>query len=100
MTSSEILELGACEDFNEYNEEEVQESTNERNSKTILMCILQKLRSQKGKCDWSNVTTTDLYVDKLATAQSIADNIFTKELNLISSAFCEFTKKKEYDWLK
>ena len=60
VTSSEILELVACEDFNENISEEIEESANESNMETLLMCILQKLRKQKGKVDWSQVTTADL----------------------------------------
>ena len=37
---------------------------------------------------------TQFYVDKLANAQSIADNFYTKELDIISSVACQFTKKK------
>ena len=94
VTSSDILELVACEDFNENISEEVEENANENNTETLLMCILQKLRNQKGKVDWSQVTTTDLYVEKLATAKSIAENFFTKELDIISSVVSQYTKKK------
>ena len=90
------MELVACEDFNEDMQEEVRQCTSESVPTTLLMCILHKLQNQKGKMDWSNVTTTQLYVDKLVTAQSIAENFLTKELDLISSAISEFTNKKIY----
>ena len=73
VTSSDILELVACEDFNENISEEEEENANENNTETLLMCILQKLRNQKGKVDWSQGTTTELYVEKLATAKNIAE---------------------------
>ena len=48
VTSSEILELVACEDFHENISEEIEESADQGNKETLLMCILQKLRNQKG----------------------------------------------------
>ena len=96
VSSEEILELVACEDFNENISDEAVDTSMEPNRETLLMCILHKLQNQKGKTDWSNVTTTQLYVDKLATAQSIAEKFLTKELHLISSAISEFTNKKIY----
>ena len=68
ISSEEIWELVACEDFNENISDEAVDSSIEPNRKTLLMCILHKLRDQKGKTDWSQVSTTQLYVDKLATA--------------------------------
>ena len=94
VSSEEILELVACEDFNENISDEAVVTSMEPNRETLLMCILHKLRDQKGKTDWSQVSMTQLYVDKLANAQSIADNFYTKELDLISSVVCQFTKKK------
>ena len=88
------MELVACEDFNENISEEVEENANESNTETLLMCILQKLRNQKGKVDWSQVTTTDLYVEKLATAKSIAEIFFTKDLDIVNSVVSQYTKKK------
>ena len=58
------------------------------------MCILQKLQSQKGKIDWSQVTTTDLYVEKLATANSITNNFYTKKWHHQFSTKWVYEKKK------
>ena len=94
VTSADILELVACEYFPENIAEETRTTATEGNSEALLLCILQKLQNQKGKRDWSQVTTTDLFVEKLATAQSITKNLYTKDIDIISSVVSHFTKKK------
>ena len=51
VSSEEILELVACEDFNENISDEAVDTSMEPNRETLLMCILHKLRDQKGKTD-------------------------------------------------
>ena len=82
LTGNDVLELIACKDLPDININLIEDPIQ---SEGLLTSILQKLRSQKGKTDWSKVSTTSLYVHHLDCAESIAKSFYTKELDIISS---------------
>ena len=72
------------EDENENNNED-----NENEPPTLLTNILSHLIKGKNGKKWIKITTTDLYVNKLKSAQSIVKRIFTYEMDYIAQAVSE-----------
>ena len=91
LTGNDVLQLIACEDLPDININLIEDPIQ---SEGLLTSILQKLRSQNGKTDWSKVSTTSLYVHHLDCAESIAKSFYTKELDIISSVLSKITKRK------
>ena len=97
ITEEEILELIACEDFpdpydislvqNTYDECEIydNELEEEIQPKPIIISeILSALIKGKNGKKWIGTSTTDLYVEKLESAKSIATNFYAYELDYIA----------------
>ena len=97
ITEEEILELIAYEDFpdpydislieNTYDESDISDKNIEEecNAKpTIISKILSVLIKGKNGKKWIVTNTTDLYVNKLESVESIAKNFYTYELDYIA----------------
>ena len=97
VTEEEILELIACEHFpdpydislieNTYDESDLsdKEIDEECNAKpTIISEVLSVLIKGKNGKKWIVTNTTDLYVNKLESAESIAKNFYSYELDYIA----------------
>ena len=71
MSENEIVELLTCENFDDSTEDL---NTSEDGIRIFLNEILDKLIKCGRNVKWKNVTAQELYIHKLARAESISQN--------------------------
>ena len=91
VSEEAIVELLTCENLEESFDDL---NTSEDGQKTFLNEILSKLIQCGRKVKWEYVTPRDLYINKLATADSISENFINKEMDIIAEVLCKHTNTK------
>ena len=88
MSEEEIVELLTCENLDDSTEDL---NKSENGQRTFLNDKLMKCgRNVK----WKNVTAWELYIHKLATAESISQNFINKEMDVIAEVLCKHSNTK------
>ena len=101
ITEEQIIEMIACENFPDpydisrvENPDECNDDDNDVNETpppTLLSEILRSLLKTRNGSKWVNVSTTQLYVEKLCSAKSIAKCFYAYELDEIAKVFSQLS---------
>ena len=91
MSEEEIVELLTFENLDDSTEDL---NTSEDGQRTFLNEIIDKLIKCGRNLKWENVTAWELYIHKLATAESISQNFINKEMDVIAEVLCKHTNTK------
>ena len=66
----------------------------EDEQRTFLKEIIEKLAKCGRKVKWQNVTPRDLYINKLAMAESISENFINKKMDIIAEVLSKHKNTK------